>query len=66
MKISMSIPAGVFRDCTELLGANLVERMVDCLRKAEEDGADTIVDATTRCPKRRGRRLKEVQSRSLQ
>lgn len=43
----ISAPAGVFRDYPELLGANLMERVVDDLRKAKEGGVDTIVDAST-------------------
>jgi len=39
--------AGVFRDYPELLGENLMERVVDDLKKAKEGGVDTIVDATT-------------------
>jgi phosphotriesterase-related protein len=40
-------PAGVYRDYPELLGSNLMERVVDGLKKAKEGGIDTIVDATT-------------------
>ena len=40
-------PAGIFRDYPELLGANLVERVVNDLKQAKEGGVDTIVDATT-------------------
>jgi phosphotriesterase-related protein len=40
-------PAGVYRDYPELLGSNLVERVVEGLKEAKEGGIDTIVDATT-------------------
>jgi phosphotriesterase-related protein len=40
-------PAGVYRDYPELLGSNLMERVVEGLEKAKEGGIDTIVDATT-------------------
>jgi len=40
-------PAGVYRDYPELLGSNLMERVVEGLKKAKEGGIDTIVDATT-------------------
>ncbi len=43
----MTAPAGVFRDYPELLGDNLMERVVDDLRKAKAGGVDTIVDAAT-------------------
>jgi len=43
----MVASAGVFRDYPELLGADLMERVVDDLKKAKEGGVDTIVDATT-------------------
>lgn len=39
--------AGVFRDYPELLGTNLIERVVDSLKKAKEGRVDTIIDATT-------------------
>ncbi len=38
---------GIFRDYPELLGANLMEHVVNDLKKAKEGGVDTIVDATT-------------------
>jgi phosphotriesterase-related protein len=40
-------PTGVYRDYPELLGSNLMERVVDGLKQAKEGGVDTIVDATT-------------------
>lgn len=40
-------PAGVFGDYPELLGTNLMGRVVDGLKKAKEGGIDTIIDATT-------------------
>jgi len=43
----MVASAGISRDYPELLGANLMERVVDDLKKAKEGGVDTIVDATT-------------------
>jgi phosphotriesterase-related protein len=43
----MVASAGVFRDYPELLGENPIERVVDALKKAKEDGVDTIVDAAT-------------------
>ncbi len=43
----MVASAGVFQDYPELLGANLMERVVGDLKKAKEGGVDTIVDATT-------------------
>ena len=39
--------AGIYRDYPELLGNNLMECLVDDLKKAKEGGVDTIVDATT-------------------
>ena len=39
--------AGVFRDYPELLGENMMERVIADLKKAKEGGVDTIVDATT-------------------
>ncbi|MBW1709361.1 MAG: hypothetical protein JRG97_05740 [Deltaproteobacteria bacterium] len=39
--------AGVYRDYPELLGSNLIDRVVDELKKAKEGGIDTIVDLTT-------------------
>jgi phosphotriesterase-related protein len=39
--------AGFFREYPELLGANLMERVVNSLKQAKEGGVDTIVDATT-------------------
>jgi phosphotriesterase-related protein len=39
--------AGVFRDYPELLGDNMMERVVTDLKRAKEGGVDTIVDATT-------------------
>ncbi|MBM2824973.1 MAG: phosphotriesterase-related protein, partial [Dehalococcoidales bacterium] len=38
---------GVYRDYPELLGTNLMGRVVDSLKQAKEGGVDTIVDATT-------------------
>lgn len=38
---------GLLRNYPELLGANLMERVVDDLKKAKEGGIDTIVDAST-------------------
>jgi len=43
----MISPAGIFRDYPELLGTNLMERVVNELKRAKEGGVDTIVDATT-------------------
>ena len=43
----MTASAGVYQDYPELLGANLMERVIDTLKKAKEGGVDTIVDATT-------------------
>ncbi len=43
----MFAPAGVYQDYPELLGANLMERVIDTLKKAKEGGVDTIVDTTT-------------------
>jgi phosphotriesterase-related protein len=43
----MNAPAGVSRDYPELIGGNLVERVVNDLKRAKEGGVDTIVDATT-------------------
>ncbi len=40
-------PTGIFTNYPELLGTNLMERVVDILKKAKEGGVDTIVDATT-------------------
>ncbi|MFC1942567.1 phosphotriesterase [Chloroflexota bacterium] len=43
----LTAAGGVYRDYPELLGTNLMERMVDVLKKEKEGGVDTIVDATT-------------------
>ena len=40
-------PAGVWGNYPELLGDNLMERIVSCLKRAKEGGIDTIVDAST-------------------
>jgi len=39
--------AGVYRDYPELLGSNLMDRVVDELKRAKDGGVDTIVDLTT-------------------
>jgi len=39
--------AGVYRDYPELLGPDAMERVIARLRAAEEDGIETLVDATT-------------------
>lgn len=39
--------AGALQDYPELLGTNLMERVVDDLKRAKGAGIDTIVDATT-------------------
>jgi len=43
----MTASAGIFRNYPELLGTNLMERVVEDLKRAKEGGVDTIVDATT-------------------
>ena len=40
----MTASAGLFRDYLELLGTNLMERVVDDLKRVKEGGVDTIVD----------------------
>ena len=40
-------PPGVYQNYPELLGENLMRRVVDDLKKAKEGGIDTIVDTTT-------------------
>lgn len=60
----MYCPAGVYRDYPELLGANLIERVVDALKKAKEGGIDTIVDATTLDLGRNIKLLMEASERS--
>ena len=43
----MTAWTGAFQDYPELLGNNLMERVVGDLKKAKEGGIDTIIDATT-------------------
>lgn len=43
----MISPAGVYEDYPELLGSNLMERVIDELNRTKAGGVDTIVDATT-------------------
>ncbi len=43
----MVASAGVLQDYPELLGTDLMECVVDDLKKTKENGIDTIVDATT-------------------
>jgi len=43
----MISPARVYEDYPELLGSNLLKRVIDGLNRAKEGGIDTIVDATT-------------------
>ncbi|MFC1929662.1 phosphotriesterase [Chloroflexota bacterium] len=43
----MLASAGVFQDYPELLGTNLMGRVVDALTKVKKGGIHTIVDATT-------------------
>lgn len=38
---------GIFQDYPELIGSNIMERVVNRLRKARDGGVATIVDATT-------------------
>jgi len=40
-------PPGLYQDYPELLGPDLMERVVNSLKEAREGGVDTIVDATT-------------------
>lgn len=43
----MTASPGILRDYPELLGPNPVERMVNELKQAKNEGIDTIVDAST-------------------
>ena len=43
----MGGPVGLLRDYPELFGTDLIERVVDDLKKAKEGGVEAIVDATT-------------------
>ena len=60
----MTAWAGAFQDYPELLGSNLMERVVDDLKRAKEAGIDTIVDATTSDLGRDENLLAEVSRRS--
>jgi len=60
----MVAPAGVLQQYPELLGGNILERIVSELRKAKQGGIDTIVDTTTTDLGRDIELLTEASSRS--